>query len=321
MLADVDLFVLVKFVIMQLFGGLASLLIGISLGMIGGGGSILTVPVLVYLFAINPVLSTSYSLFIVGSTSLVGAYNNYRKGLVRIKTALLFGLSSVATVFLTRKLLIPVLPEYFGSVGNFKITQSLLIMVLFAVLMVAASISMIKGGQKTVESDGAPMKKINIAKLSVLYRLFSGVFSTAKTIKLSDKSTCLRVVKTPWVAELAPLLGSGLGIGFVTGLLGAGGGFLLVPTLVLIVKLPMKEAVGTSLFIIALNSLIGFTGDLGHFAIDWIFLLQITSIAIVGIFIGGAFNKKIKGDHLKKGFGWFVLIMGIYIVAHEILVK
>ncbi len=266
---------------MQILGYFASLLIGISLGMIGGGGSILTVPVLVYLFSVNPILSTSYSLFVVGSTSLVGAYNNYLKGLVRIKTALLFGLSSISTVFITRKFIIAHIPQDFGAIGNFKITESMLVMVLFAILMVAASLSMINDSRKKLEVTKTEDKKINIPKL----------------------------------------LGYGVAIGIVTGLLGAGGGFLLIPTLVLLVKLPMKEAIGTSLFIIALNSLIGFTGDLGHFAIDWIFLFEITGIAIIGILIGGALSKKIHGNHLKKGFGWFVLVMGVYIIIHETLIK
>ena len=104
----------------------------------------------------------------------------------------------------------------------------------------------------------------------------------------------------------------------VTGFLGAGGGFLLIPALVLVVKMPMKQAVGTSLLIIALNSLIGFTGDIGHFKIDWIFLTIITLVAIAGIFVGGFLAKKVEGDKLKKAFGWFVLVMGIYILAKEI---
>jgi uncharacterized membrane protein YfcA len=266
---------------MHILGYFASLLIGISLGMIGGGGSILTVPVLVYLFSISPVLSTSYSLFVVGSTSLVGAYNNYRKGLVRIKTALLFGLSSITTVFLTRKFLIPNIPKTLGSIGSFQITQSLVIMVLFAILMIAASLSMINGKSEETNKIIAENNKINLPKL----------------------------------------LSYGVVIGLATGLLGAGGGFLLIPTLVLLVKLPMKEAIGTSLLIIALNSLIGFTGDLGHFTIDWSFLFKVTCIAIGGIFIGGFISKKISGDKLKKGFGWFVLVMGVYIIIHETLVR
>ena len=272
------LFITATFVLMQILGYFASLLIGISLGMIGGGGSILTVPVLVYMFGISPVLSTSYSLFVVGSTSLVGAFNNYRKGFVNIKTALLFGLSSITTVFLTRKFLIPHIPQTLGSIGNFKITQSLVIMVLFAILMVAASLSMIKSKKEETNNIIVENKKINLPKL----------------------------------------LSYGIAIGLATGFLGAGGGFLLIPTLVLLVKLPMKEAIGTSLFIIALNSLIGFTGDLGHFTIDWFFLFKITCIAIAGIFIGGFMSKKISGDKLKKGFGWFVLVMGMYIIIKEV---
>jgi uncharacterized protein len=263
---------------MEIMGYIAALFIGISLGLIGGGGSILTVPVLVYLFGINPVLSTSYSLFVVGSTSLVGAFNNYLKGLVRIKTALLFGISSITTVFVTRKFLIPLIPENIATIGGFNITEPIVTMVLFAVLMVAASISMIRSRRQNPNEIIKGEKKINLPKL-LLY---------------------------------------GVAIGIATGLLGAGGGFLLIPTLVLLVKLPMKEAVGTSLFIIALNSLIGFTGDLGHFTMNWFFLIKITTIAIAGTFVGGLIARKISGNKLKKGFGWFVLIMGIYILTKEI---
>ena len=258
-------------------GYIAALFIGISLGLIGGGGSVLTVPVLVYLFGINPVVSTSYSLFVVGSTSLVGAFNNYRKGMVQIKTALLFGLASITTVFLTRKVLIPLIPEHIATIGSFNLTESIITMVLFAILMVAASLSMIKGRKKQPKETRTENEKINLPKL-LLY---------------------------------------GVAIGMATGLLGAGGGFLLIPTLVLLVKLPMKEAVGTSLLIIALNSLIGFTGDIGHFDINWFFLIKVTSIAIAGIFAGGWIGKRIEGDKLKKGFGWFVLVMGIFIIIRE----
>lgn len=264
---------------MEVMGYIAALFIGISLGLIGGGGSILTVPVLVYLFGINSVLSTSYSLFVVGSTSLVGAFNNYSKGLVRIKTALLFGLSSITTVFLTRKFLIPLIPEHIATIGGFNITEPIVTMVLFAILMMVASLSMIKSRQNKTNETVADNKKVDLPKL-LLY---------------------------------------GVAIGIATGLLGAGGGFLLIPTLVLLVKLPMKEAVGTSLLIIALNSLIGFTGDLGHFTMNWFFLFKVTAVAIAGTFVGSLISKKIAGDKLKKGFGWFVLIMGIYILVKEIL--
>jgi uncharacterized membrane protein YfcA len=266
---------------MQIFAYLASALIGISLGLIGGGGSIMTVPVLVYLFGTSPLLATSYSLFIVGSTSMVGAYNNYRKGQVNFKTALLFGLSSISTVFITRKLLVPLVPHNILQIGSFRLTEGILTMLLFAALMVAAAIAMIKSGRKTETANDTGDKKTNIPKL-LLY---------------------------------------GVAIGLATGFLGAGGGFLLIPTLVLLVGLPMKQAIGTSLFIIAMNSLIGFTGDLGHFTINWAFLLKITAIAIAGIFVGGLISRRVDGARLKKGFGWFVLVMGVYILAKELFFK
>ncbi len=265
---------------MEIAGYLLASLVGVSLGLIGGGGSILTVPILVYLMGVNPVLATSYSLFIVGATSLVGAANNYRKGFVNVRTALLFGMSSITTVFITRKILMPKIPEVLYQSTAFTFTHSMATMVLFAVLMLLASIAMIRndGESKQPLAEGA--SKTN---------------------------------------ELVKLLFNGILIGLVTGLLGAGGGFLVIPALVLILKMPMKEAVGTSLLIIALNSLIGFTGDLGHVAIDWQFLISISLIAVAGIFVGGFLAKKIDGEKLKKAFGWFVLVMGIYILVKEIL--
>jgi uncharacterized protein len=265
---------------MEIVGYIASLLIGISLGLIGGGGSILTVPVLVYLFGLQPLVATSYSLFVVGSTSLIGAINSFKKGLVNVKAALLFGSASIATVFITRKFFVPAIPKNIFTINGIDITESLVVMVLFAFLMLLSSISMIKS--KTTEADQSECKD------------------------------CFRLTK---------LMGYGIAIGIVTGLLGAGGGFLLIPALVFLLKLPMKKAVGTSLMIIALNSLIGFTGDLGHFSIDWFFLLKITAIAVTGILIGGVIGKKLHGDKLKKSFGWFVLTMGIYILLKELFLK
>ena len=269
---------------MEILGFALAALVGISLGLIGGGGSILTVPILVYVMGVSPILATSYSLFIVGSTSMVGAFNNYRKGFVQIKTALLFGVASITTVFLTRKFIISAIPKEIATIGNFILTENMLMMILFAILMLVASIAMIKNGSKDeVEqtTDIIKAKKINLPEL-LMY---------------------------------------GIAIGLATGLLGAGGGFLLIPTLVLLGGLPMKEAVGTSLLIIALNSLIGFTGDLEHFIMDWVFLAKITAIAVAGIFVGSYLSKKIDGAKLKKAFGWFVLIMGIYILVKEIVLK
>ncbi len=267
-----------QFCIMEIIGYLASALIGISLGLIGGGGSILTLPVLVYLFHVDALVAISYSLFIVGSTSLIGAARNYMQKQVDVKTAFLFGFSSIITVFITRKFIVPSIPAQLFIVNGSVITKQTLTLVLFALLMLAASISMIRN-KKT-----------------------EGAFAVAQ-------------------APFFRMTFYGMIIGLVTGFLGAGGGFLLIPALVLLLHLPMKQAIGTSLLIIAMNSLIGFVGDIGHFDIDWPFLLTVTSISVAGIFLGISLAKRIPGAKLKKGFGWFVLIMGLYILVKELYIR
>jgi uncharacterized membrane protein YfcA len=262
----------------MLIGFAASILIGLSLGLVGGGGSILTVPVLVYLLGVEPVLATAYSLFIVGLTSAVGVFPKYKQGLVDVRTALIFGAPSIAAVFLTRRWLVPAIPTNIGHVGDWVLTKNVLLMSLFAVLMVAASVSMIRDTKKdNGATDGS---------LSFNYPL---------------------------------IVMEGAVVGILTGLVGAGGGFLIIPALVVLTKLPMKKAVGTSLLIIAAKSLIGFTGDLSAQTMDWPLLLAVTLMAVLGIFLGNTLSKKIDGGKLKKGFGWFVLVMGLYILLKETL--
>lgn len=264
---------------MVFIGYLASLIIGLSLGLIGGGGSILTVPVLVYLFKVNPVIATAYSLFIVGSTSLVGAVPKYRQGDVDLRTALIFGLPSITAVFITRKYIVPAIPHEIFTVGSFVVTKPIFMMLAFAILMIVAAIIMLRN-QKLQDAND-----ISTGSGSIIITGLQGALE-----------------------------------GSITGLVGAGGGFLIIPVLVLFSKLPMKKAIGTSLLIIAVKSLIGFTGDLGHTVIDWRLLLAVTSLAIGGIFIGNKFSKKVAADQLKKGFGWFVLAMGIYIIITELFI-
>jgi uncharacterized protein len=263
---------------MEVAGYFASLIIGISLGLVGGGGSILTVPVLVYLFRIQPVLATAYSLFIVGSTSLFGALPKYRQGLIHLKTALIFGIPSILAVFATRKFVLPNIPEEVIRIGSHVVTKGILTMILFAVLMVFAAVSMIRNKCRKPDAVNIPQ--------SFNYPL---------------------------------ILLEGVIVGTFTGLVGAGGGFLIIPALVLLSKLPMKQAVGTSLLIIAAKSLIGFTGDITTHEMDWPFLLLITAIATAGIFIGNWMSAKVHADKLKKGFGWFVLVMGIAILIREVV--
>ncbi|MFT5885062.1 MAG: putative membrane protein YfcA [Arcticibacterium sp.] len=261
----------------EIIGYALATVIGISLGLIGGGGSILTLPILVYLLGINPVLSTAYSLFIVGSTSLVGSVSYMKKGLVNYKTAIIFAIPSFIAVFLTRKYLMPAIPQELFSLGSFVVDKDLGIMVLFALVMLMASYSMI--------TDNKPE---------------------------ADENQALKY-NYPLIAA------EGLVVGTLTGVVGAGGGFLIIPALVLLVRLPMKMAVGTSLLIIAAKSLIGFIGDLGNQAIDWKFLMIFTGLSIMGIFVGTYLTIFIPGEKLKKSFGWFVLIMAVYILVKEII--
>lgn len=263
----------------DILGYVGALVIGVVLGLIGGGGSILTVPVLVYLLAINPVTATAYSLFVVGFSSLVGAAKNFQKDRVDFKTAFYFSVPAFISVFSTRKFLLPAIPEEIFTLSGFTLTKDIGIMLFFALLMLVAAASMIIDKEKS-------LKNIEKEKVSVVNYL--------------------------------PLIPLGLLTGIITGLVGAGGGFIIIPILVLLAKLPIKTAIGTSLFIIAVNSLIGFLGDLGNIRIDWIFLLIFTAISISGIILGVYLNKIIDGKKLKKGFGWFVLFMGIYIIWKEI---
>jgi uncharacterized protein len=263
---------------MDIVGYVLATVVGISLGLIGSGGSILTVPILVYVMAVNPVLATAYSLFIVGSTALVGGVQSAIQKRVDFKTVLIFGIPSIAAVYATRMWLVPLIPQELISIGSFVITKPIALMLLFAVVMIFASVSMIRPGTNKETDENAPMKY-----------------------------------------NYPMILLEGAVVGILTGLVGAGGGFLIIPALVILAKMPMKLAVGTSLFIIAAKSLIGFIGDLqGSQVIDWKLLGGFTGFAMVGIFIGIILSKKIHGDKLKKFFGWFVLIMGIYIIVKEI---
>lgn len=263
---------------METLGYLASLLVGVALGLVGGGGSILMVPILVYLFQVHPVRATGYSLFVVGVASLIGAWQYGRQGLLAVKQGLAFALPAFVGVLVARRFFLPALPDVIWETAHGTLTKDMAIMVAFAVVMVLASRAMIRPPK---QHDKAPDAS---GGLSVRFSL------------------------------------QGLGVGFVTGVLGAGGGFLVVPPLVLLGGLPMKTAVGTSLMIIAANSLWGFATDLmAGKTVQWPFLLGVTTMAGLGIFMGQRLAAKVPGEHLKKGFGWFVLGMGLLILAQQIL--
>ena len=265
---------------LEILGYICSILIGISLGLIGSGGSILTVPVLVYLMGIDPVRATAYSLFVVGLAALVGALKFMRRSEVDYKTGILFAIPSLIAVFITRKYIVPAIPEHILSIGSIEISKGIFIMVAFALMMLAAAYAMIKPERNlkpTQADEGAP------------YNLYL-------------------------------VMVEGFVVGILTGLVGAGGGFLIIPALVLLARVPMKRAIGTSLMIIALKSLLGFLGDVSEQPdIQWHFLIIFSLFSITGIFIGMGLIRLIPGHKLKPAFGYFVIMMAFYILARELI--
>ena len=257
---------------MEILGYVGALFIGLVLGLTGGGGSILTVPILVYLMSVSPVTATAYSLFIVGTTSTFGAIQNYRKNLVDIKNGFIFAIPSFIAVYLTRKFIVPRISEIIIE-SPILITKNTFLMLFFAVIMIFGALSVLK--KKSQDNNNE--EKRNLILIGI--QTFT--------------------------------------IGIIIGLVGAGGGFLIIPSLILFAKLPMRKAVGTSLFIIAMNSLVGFIGDVQNLEIDWVFLLTFSAISVVGIFIGMYLTKYTNESQLKKIFAYFVLVMATIILLKE----
>jgi uncharacterized membrane protein YfcA len=258
----------------EIIGYLLATLIGISLGIIGAGGSILTVPILVYIMKLDAVTATGYSLFVVGASSLSGAIESYIKKQVDLKTAFLFGLPSIFSALVVRKWLLPMIPDTLFASGAFSFTKHIFILVVFALVMIAASVSMIR---------------------------------PQKNPAINSKED-----------QLPAIILSGVAVGILTGLVGAGGGFLIIPALVLLLHLPIKKAIGTSLLIITMNTLGSFAGAATVMDIHWSFLLLFTGFAIGGMLLGIILRTKISSEKLKPAFGWFVLVMGIYIIIKEL---
>lgn len=262
---------------MELIGYLSAVLMGLSLGLIGGGGSILTVPILVYLFKIDPMTATGYSLFVVGSTAFVGAISYIRNGDVDLKIGINFILPSFLGVYLVRNYLLPIMPEHLFTIYNWSVSKSILIMLVFAILMLLASVSMIKIQKPTeIKKEVSEFKRISRISLK------------------------------------------GFFVGTMTGFIGAGGGFLIIPALVFLMGMPMRRAVGTSLIIITSNTLFGFfQGIKNQPNINWVLLVNLAIIAISGLFLGMYFSKKVNEKNLKRGFGYFVLIIGMFILFDQ----
>lgn len=263
---------------MEFLGYFSAIIIGLVMGLIGGGGSILSVPIFVYIFGFDAVTATALSLFVVGVTSSVGTVGFIRHQLVDFKTAFIFGIPSILGVIFSRRLVLPNLPHYIIHKYGITLTKDMFLLLLFAILMLIASFKMIRKIERVRKRD--------------------------------DNETNYTV-----------LISQGLLVGIITGLIGAGGGFLIVPALVMLLGINMKRAVATSLFIISMNSILGFLSTLRMVKHDWNFLLIFSALSVVGIFIGIAISKKMDGRKLKPLFGWMVLGMGIFIIIKEVFLK
>ncbi len=264
----------------EFLGYCAALLIGLTLGLIGGGGSILAVPALAYLFLLDEKLATGYSLFVVGCSALLGGLKQVQKGNVDFRIAVVFGIPAIISVSLVRSFLIPIIPDELFTLDGIVITRRMVMFGLFALVMIPAAIAMLKSPTPVLENSKSVQSKYNYPLMMLL----------------------------------------GTVIGMLTGIVGAGGGFLIIPSLLILAKIDIKKAIGTSLAIVTFQSLIGFfLGDALTMTIDWSFLLTFTSIAIIGIFIGTFLNHLFDGQKIRKGFGYFILVMAAFIFYMEFL--
>lgn len=258
---------------LETVGYIASFFVGLVLGLLGGGGSILALPVMVYLFGVSAELATAYSLFVIGFASLIGTFRNIRNRLVHPYTAVIFSVPAVIAISFARKVLLPAIPAHIRIGKTMVFDKDIFIMLLFAVLMLLAAIPMIRG-QREHHAARRPRPGILI--------LFGAI------------------------------------VGIISGMVGAGGGFLIIPALSIFMKVPIKTAIATSIMIIAINSLAGFATEIARPDIDWRFLIMFTAIAAAGLLTGLFLSKRIKADNLRRGFGYFVLAIGLFILVQEI---
>tara|TARA_B110000967_G_scaffold170873_1_gene181097 strand:+ start:804 stop:1604 length:801 start_codon:yes stop_codon:yes gene_type:complete len=261
---------------LEFIGFFGAFLTGIVIGLFGGGGSILAVPIFVYLFKLNPVIATSYSMFVVGSSAAIGTLINLKKKLIEYKTANIFTLPALVSVFLTRRFLIPNIPDVLLSFESFDITKEMGLMLFFSSIIILSSVLMMKKPKTEAVSNLKTKKKYSL------------------------------------------LVFIGLGVGILTGLVGAGGGFIIVPALVLFARLTIKQAVATSLIIITFNSLIGFSSDVSFLEIEWDFLILFTTLSISGIFVGTYISNYVRESTLKTNFARFMIVMAMVIIFKEL---
>lgn len=262
---------------MEIIGFIVTIFIGLLVGLFGGGGSILTVPVLVYLFSFPATLSTTYSLALVSITSLIAAAPHIVQKKLAFKKILQFGIPSMLALYTVRSYVLPAIPETFTLLG-FEIEKNLFLMLFFSVLMLTSGFFMIKQKKNNPDCFDCPYNHFVL--------MIAGLFE-----------------------------------GIITGIVGAGGGFIIVPVLMIFGKLSLKQAVANSLFIIGVKSFIGFLGSHDIVELDFYFLAKILVIALVGMYFGIRLNKKLDAKQLKPIFGYFVMIMGFIILIKELLIN
>ena len=255
-------------------GYVLAVCIGLSLGLIGGGGSILAVPILVYVMGIGSKTAIAMSLVIVGTVSLIGAIPHWLQGHVNLKTAAMFTPAAMVGAYLGARL------------TTFPFITDTVQLICFGVVMVVTSVMMIRTSIQTPELS------------------YAG-------------TTGKRTTETPQHHHWLAIPAEGLGVGILTGFVGVGGGFLIIPALVLLGGIPMKEAIGTSLLIIAAKSATGFLGYLDQVELDWELMMSFTAAASIGTLIGAYLTRLIDAKHLQKGFGYFVLTVAIFVLIRR----
>jgi uncharacterized membrane protein YfcA len=261
---------------MEFVGYLTLIGIGIILSVMGGGGSLLSVPILVYLFSLDIVTASSYSLFIVGTTSLLGAVLKQKEQRIDMRSGIIFGTCSVIAIFSTRKWIVPWIPETMFVGNDFFVTKRTLILSVFALLAIAASIIILMRHTLPSRNHGKP--------------------------------------------RLQFLLPVSATTGVLVGFVGAGGGFLILPSLITFGRLPFNMAIGTTLLVIAFNSLLGFVADVTNYTVNWLFLLTVTGLATVGMLLGNRYCTKIPLHYLRISLGWIMLTTAVGILIKELIV-
>jgi len=239
---------------------LLSLLIGVVLGMLGGGGAILTLPMLVYVAGIEPKAAIATSLFVVGSTSVVGAFTNARSRSIDWKVGLSFSGAAMIGAFAGGRLA--------------AVVPAAVLLGLFAILMLVTAVAMLRGRP----NPPAPTRGLGLHRILAL----------------------------------------GVAVGALSGLVGAGGGFLIVPALTLFAGLTMRRAIGTSLLVIALQSFAGFAGHAGHVALDWGLISVVSGASVIGVLVGSLAGQNVPATTLRRGFAWLVLAMGLFVIGKQV---